>query len=444
MINHNIRTLLKSLKFTHLAILLGTIILFSHCEKDAEEFGSDVIASRDSVPVLKDTLFNFNTFLDNEPKIRTKNTSKLLIGNIKDDYFGQTISYALGEFFLSSRVDSGTTVSPEDVKAEIIISYDEIFGIDETMNIQLYEVNEKQDIGDDYFSNENPEDYYNDSDPEISDSIIHNRGDSTYKIKLTQNFTEKLTNRTFETIDDTLSFMQAIPGIVFVPGNKTGEGSLMAAPISNCNMYLYRTTYPTDTTTAIDTIEYSINSEFNIRFNMFEHDYSKATATPNINTSLNSEEEDSLLFIQNLQGTRAKINFLEVDKIREKYKGKLIANASLILNTKQSYNPQDTILSNMTAHIYSEDSTYTRLNYYMQSVLGRQMQEYEGIYDNSNNEMVFNITGYYQSLLNKKVDESTIYLHTPNRGTSFNKIVLSGSNSSTPARLEIEYYNTSK
>jgi hypothetical protein len=342
-------------------------------------------------------------------------------------------------------VDSGASVSLEDVQAEVIITYDELFGSEEAMDIQLYKVKEKLDLGENYYSNDNPEDYYNTSEPLISDSINHIREDSTYKIKLTKSFTEKLKNRTFKTVDDTLSFTQAIPGIVFVPQDQTGEGSLMAASISNCNMYLYRTTYPTDSTTVIDTIKYSMNSNFGIRFNMFKHDYTKATAIPSINTSLNSEEEDSLLFIQNLQGTRARINFSDIDKIRAKYEGKLIANASLIFDVKNSYNPQDTTESYMSAFVYNQDSTYNKLNSYMQTIInGQQLQPFEGIYDKTNNEMVFNLTAYYQNLLKGRIEEDIIYLHTANRSTSYNQIVLPGSNSSTPARLEIEYYNTSK
>jgi hypothetical protein len=445
MINLKMKNPLKGKKLVQLVILIGTIAIFSTCEKDADDFGSDVLARQDSIPVLKDTLYNLNTFLEKEPKFITKSTGKLMIGNITNEYFGQTVSSALGEFFLTSAVDSGASVSLEDVQAEVIITYDELFGSEEAMDIQLYKVKEKLDLGENYYSNDNPEDYYNTSEPLISDSINHIREDSTYKIKLTKSFTEKLKNRTFKTVDDTLSFTQAIPGIVFVPQDQTGEGSLMAASISNCNMYLYRTTYPTDSTTVIDTIKYSMNSNFGIRFNMFKHDYTKATAIPSINTSLNSEEEDSLLFIQNLQGTRARINFSDIDKIRAKYEGKLIANASLIFDVKNSYNPQDTTESYMSAFVYNQDSTYNKLNSYMQTIInGQQLQPFEGIYDKTNNEMVFNLTAYYQNLLKGRIEEDIIYLHTANRSTSYNQIVLPGSNSSTPARLEIEYYNTSK
>lgn len=435
---------LKAKYLIQFILLIGTIAILSNCEKNAEEFGSDVLARQDSVPVLKDTLYNINTYLEKEPKINTKGTQKLMFGNITNEYFGQTISYALSEFYPNSLVDSGTTVTTDNVKAEVIISYDELFGSKENMNIRLYEVKEKLSFEEKYYSNEDPENFYNTYSEAISDSITHIREDSTIKIQLTENFTKKLTDRTFEVIDDTLSFSQAIPGIIFIPENQTGEGNLISASISNCNVYLYRKKFPTDTSTIIDSIKYRMNSNFSVRFNLFKHDYTKASATPNINTSLESGE-DSLLFIQNLQGTRAKINFTDIDKITRNYEGKLIANASLIFDVKKSYNPQDTTESNMSAFIYDKDSTYVSLNSYLESFINKQqIQSFEGVYDKKNNEMVFNLTAYYQCLLKGSIDQKTIYLHTSNRGTSFNQIVLPGSKSSTPARLEIEYYNTSK
>lgn len=443
------KNFLKSLKIVQFAILTGIIIFFSHCEKDVNEFGNEFLANRDSVSVLKDTLHNFSTFLEKEPKFPTmkprSKVSKLMIGNITNEYFGQTKSFALAQYIKPSSVDSGIHVSSENVEAEIIITYDELFGSTNKMTIQLYVVPKSFNIPSDttFYSNENPEDFYNTTGSPISDEIEHIKDDSTYKIKFTQNFTDKLTERTFQTVGDGLSLTEAIPGIVFAPGNMTGEGSLMSVSVSNCTMHLYRTKY-TDTSKVIDTINYQINSNFGVRFNMFKHDFTKATATPNINTSLNSEGADSLLFIQNLQGTRARVEFSDIKEMQQKYDGKLIANASLIFGVRKSYNPQDSTESTMSAYIYKDDTTYISLNSYMNSVVNMQQRSLEGMYDEANNEMVFNLTPYYQSLLNGKVDNNTIYIHTANRGTSYNQIVLPGSKSNPPARLEIDYYKTSK
>src|SRR6056297_778977 len=441
MINLKMKNLLPSQKLISFALIIGIATLFFNCERDADEFGSDVLSNRDSIPVYKDTLYNYQTFLEREPEFATNGASKLMIGNITDEYFGQTKSYALGQYFINSIVDSGKIIPPENTNAEIIIKPDKYYGDIENFNemdISVYEVNKSLDITERYFTNENPEDYYSTSAPEISDSISF-QGDSIIKIKLTPDFTQKLNERSFETVDDTLIFTEAIKGLLFSMDNTGGEG-FISSSLGNCKMHLYYTE-TTDTTSTTDTINYGINSDFGIRFNMFDHDYSQATNTPSAQTALESEEEDSLLFVQNLQGTRAKVTFKDIDSLQKIYKGKLLANASLIFDVKEDYNQiVDTTMSNMTAYIYEEDSTYKKLNNYVQSIVNYQLQSYEAYYDDSNKEMVFNLTAYIQSLINNRTKKNTIYLHTSSRGTDFKQIVLTGSKSSIPGRLEIKYY----
>ena len=99
------KNLLPSQKLISFALIIGIATLFFNCERDADEFGSDVLSNRDSIPVYKDTLYNYQTFLEREPEFATNGASKLMIGNITDEYFGQTKSYALGQYFINSIVD---------------------------------------------------------------------------------------------------------------------------------------------------------------------------------------------------------------------------------------------------------------------------------------------------------------------------------------------------
>ncbi len=442
MINLKMKNSFPIQKLISLTLIIGIAILFFNCERDADEFGSDVLSDKDSIPVFRDTLDNYQTYLEREPEFSTNGTNKLIIGNITDEYFGQTKSYALGQYFINSIVDSGKTIPPENTKAEIIIRPDEYFGDFEEMDFAVYEVNKSLDLANSYLSNEDPEEYYSASEPEISDSISF-QGDSIIIIKLTPEFTQKLNERSFETVDDTLIFTEAIKGLLFSMDNNGGEG-LISTSIGNCKMHLYYTE-TTDTSSVTDTINYGISSDFGIRFNMFEHDYSQATSSPNAHTAIESSGEDSLLFVQNLQGTRAKVTFTNIDSLQEIYNGKLLANASLVFNVKEKYDQlTDTTESNMTAYIYEEDSTYRKLNSYVESIVNYQLQTYEAFYDDTNNEMVFNITAYIQSLLNNRIENNTIYLHTSSRANGLKQVVLSGKNSSTPGRLEIKFYNTSE
>jgi hypothetical protein len=435
MINLKMKNPLKGKKLVQLVILIGTIAIFSTCEKDADDFGSDVVAGRDSITVLKDTIYDLSTYLKRETAFKTQGAGILYLGNLSDEYFGQTLAHSIGQYVPVSTRDSLTEAAYDSVRAEVVIYYDNIFGdTTEPLNINLYKINKALNVDTNYYSNEDPEEFYSSADL-ISESTELG-SDSIYRIKLTDAFTQKLKEATF----DTTSFTDFMSGILFTTGDNTGKGSIISAPVSEYELYLYDTN-PSDTVPVDDTLDFSINQ---IRFNMFEHDYSKATQTPNAYTALNSEEEDSLLFVQNLQGTRTKVTFSNLEQIKEKYEGKLIANASLIFNVKEQFNPSDSTESNMRAFIYKSDSTYTRLNSYVESVVNIRQQDYEAIYDKENNEMVFNLSAYYQSLLNGRIKNNTIYLHTKRRNTGLNHTVLSGSNSSTPARLEIEYYNTSK
>ena len=442
MINFKMKNLFPTQKLVSFSLIIGIAIIFFNCERKADDFGSDVLSERDSIPVFKDTLLNYQTFLELEPEFATNGANKLMIGNITDKYFGQTKSYALGEFFINTRVDSGKVIPSENTNAEIIIRPDKYYGNLEEMEFSLYEINTDLDVTKRYYSNEDPEDYYYTPGPEISDSTSF-QGDSIIKIKLTPEFTQKLNERSFETVNDTLIFTEAIKGILFSLDNNSGEG-LISTTLENCKMHLYYTE-TTDTTSETDTINYGINSDFGVRFNMFDHDYSQATGSPNAKTALESEGEDSLLFVQNLQGTRTKVTFTNIKSMQKKYEGKLFANASLVFNVKNKYDQlTDTIESNMTAYIYEEDSTYKKLNNYVQSIVNYQLQSYEAYYDDTKNEMVFNITAYLQSLINNKTDNNTIYLHTSSRFSDLKQVVLAGSKSSTPGRLEIKYYNTTE
>ena len=144
------------------------------------------------------------------------------------------------------------------------------------------------------------------------------------------------------------------------------------------------------------------------------------------------DAEDSLLFVNSLQGTKVRVKLPDVDSIRSDYADKLMSSVYLRFDLNPEYNEYKEP-KNMVIYVQANDSVYQRMT-----------TEPEGTLDSLNNQMNFDITSFYQGMVKGESDVDELFIHLSDSKSSYNQTILSGSTNASPARLEIKYYNTSK
>jgi hypothetical protein len=426
------RKLRQNLVFAVTAVI--TLLGFATCETGPEEFGKGVMHPDDSISAKYDTSFvmktqvvpsdSFSTlyYFFSQPEFIT-NYPNMMIGGYKDRHFGTFNASFVSQLGKTDSVNfAGDTL--EAVEAVLYFKINESYGEIEAGPMDVYKINQGLEITEPYYNNANPLDFYNPED-KISESTIY-QGDSLIKV-----FADFLTTADDTTMADMGDFRAFMPGIYVTMETPTSDGYLKKLNITNDTTRLELAVRKGGTTEDPDTLEYPISSS-SIRFNLFNHDYETATFPGvNVNEFLNNDpaESDSILLIDGLGGTRAKLTIPPAVKEKFVQDSNFLARAEIELRPIQQYN--DFLFSESVAmYTYASDTSYVDIS---------NNQFFNGEYDEETQTISCNVTSFIQAYINGDIGNE-IYLHIKDYRFEPGLLIVSGTGHKSPINLRIKYF----
>jgi len=412
----------KFKKITFYISLILAFVSFHSCNQ-LDEVGYSLLPDEDKIQVFEtDTL---NILLKNQlspDSLNSYGVSKALLGSYTDPIFGETKAEFVTELIPGAAYYLDHTTMTVD-SLFLYLAYNDTtnenstYGNEEIpINFSIHMLNKELDSTT-YASNYNMTGEY-EQEAIYQGSFKINTKDTLLKIQLPISLGEKI--MALDTIEGFADFKKTIPGLYFkVEGSSNNSLCLfdISSSYSRVNMH-----YSVNDTTQ-ETATFKMFSEFSTNFNLFQHNYS-GTKIENYISS--NEPEDSLLYIQSMNGSRASIEIKNLDSL----KGKVINQAEIFfpidINSNYNiYHPVQNLL------LLAQNSN-GNLEY---------MSEDMGIganYDSTNMGYNFNITRYFQSLANQADSLTTkLYLVPSKDKVDFRRVVID--NSTNKVKIKIKY-----
>lgn len=429
------RNLVKAVK--QLLLFSGMILAVIACEKEAKEFGDQIMSPDDSIVADYDTSFQVETYVeesDSFPALYTSieaptttQHSNILLGEYFSPNFGRMKGSFMSQIYKTDSL--GFTSVEEAVGATLYFQIETTYGSIDDPQVHIYKLNKELNISNNYYSTTNPEAFYDTNDL-ISEST-ELLGDSIIKITLTKSFAEFLASAEDTTMGDHGDFLEYFPGI-FAEMETDDNGFLNSIQMDNDTTRL-ELAYREADEDNVDTLEYPVPSSA-LRVNTFEHYFEEATASEkNVHSFLTNDntENDSILFINGPGGTRAKL--LIPDTVKETFSqdNNFLARAEIEL--KPLVSPDSPLFpESVGMYAYPGDTSYVSIS---------QSQFFNGEYDEDRNVFSCNITSYLQAYIDEEVSNNRLYIQTRDFRFQPGELILSGANHSNPVKLKIKYFN---
>ena len=386
---------------TLIYIIASTVILGCN---DSDIIGLE-LPNAASFNINNDSTINFNIQTISEDSLRSDEAAYLLLGQILDPVFGDNKASFCNQILLPynniNQID-GWVVDSVVLKYNITDFYGDL-NENNDMQISVYELKENILKEDQYYSNFSPE---FESVNIINDFSI-SEGDSTsssrLKIYLNNDFGEKIMNETGNsTMIDNTSFTDFFNGFyIEAISNNT---ILYLNPLNdNSRLSIYY---------HIDGGEDSLSLEFEVggdaaRINLFNE--------KNISPNIIGES-----YIQSMAGFKNKIEFLNLEDLKDKFKGKAINQATIrfVPIIDENYD------SHKKLYLVREknDSSIVFLTDY--TIEG---ESHFGGTLNVDDYYSFNITRYFVQLINNEEYTEILYLLPSGGAVNANRTILDNS-----------------
>jgi len=429
------RYVVKALKNT----LFVSLIAFSiaGCEKDAKEFGTQIMQPDDQITAKYDSSFELKTFVERSDSFQTlypiiQQRANLLLGDYFDPHFGKLEAVFMSEIYPTDTIDFEAI---ETIGAKLYLRLAETYGPPGNALINIYKLSQNLDYRSKYYSSTNPEKYYNKED-KIS-SFTEYQGDTLIEITLTKQFAKFLKATPDSALTNREKFLEYFPGIYAEMESSGENGYLSDIKITNDSSYLelsYKQTENGSQDTL--TLDYQFNSS-SLRVNAFEHHFEEATqGTANVYDFLtnDSTKSDSIVFTNSLGGVRTRLELPE-KKLKETFGSDafFLARAEIEIKPLMDYqDPDDQLFPDaVRMYTYLNDTSYISISN-SEFFNGRYLPE-ENIYS-------CNITNYLQDFIDGYLDEKNIYLQIPNYRIEPGQLIFSGIGHSQSIKLRIKYF----
>ncbi len=307
--------------FFLLSLAIGTL-LFS-CKKESN-VGSSLI-SNDSkfYGTLVDTL-TVNAYTEVDTVLPTENNSRVVVGELNDPEFGITQAQWYAQFLIPT---SALTLGSNPQIDSIVLSFyvDTTYhATNGTTTFKAYELNNDFASGK-YKSNQSIA-----FGTELGNTTVA-RDSGVVRVKLSNNFGQKILNATGDTLTSNATFLKLLKGITI----KGEENSL------NANEGALFVVNPSHSSTKI-TLYYNATEKAELKitttsryFVNYKHDFSSAT---DLNNQLsNASLGNNRLFLKPLAGTRVVLTFPSLYNWN-KDKHYIIQRAELVLPVEATSN----------------------------------------------------------------------------------------------------------
>ena len=403
-----------------------SVLIFS-CETKTD-IGYDILPDDDilDLNVIDSTSIEVYTLLMDS--IATDNVNTLLLGEYIDPIFGYTKTSFVCQYGLAEYPEYTSDYTIDKVVLTLTLDtisehYGNSAGV---QDITVYRLETVLDEDTTYFGNHDPSEFMTGTiiaEQEVSLDTVFNSIDITFN----QTFADE-----FSTVPDSVSsdddFKNFLKGIYVNSEVQGNDGSIIKVDLRSESVI---TVYSSDGE-ARDTFIISGNLSSNVRFNMFEHDYSMTTFYDQIGDE--TGEQDSVAYVQAMGGLRTKIKFPFIEDLKEL--GDIaIYRAELVINTESSSITDETnfpVIDNMLLTGYDPENEYYLLPTYASA------NGYVGVSINENSYS-FDIAGYIRDILDGNIENHGLLLFAYSGSTNFERTVITTGNHSDRMKLYITY-----
>ena len=412
-----------------IAALFSAAAIITACDND-ETMGTDLMPATDRPGiVVTDTIdIKAETILDDS--VYSSYQSHLLVGRLNDPVFGVTeaaffakfSNTSYGKFYTSSICDSVILTLALD--STITHFYGDL---DNPGKINVHRLTKQ--LYDDtlYYSNY---DYTKDIDAEPLCSAEFNTLNTTKEIRfnLPIEYGYEVMKCTMDTTFDANMF-----GLCFVPDETSACVTKTSQTNNNIKYVVY---HHLEGDTASTAVTFTIANS-NPRASFFNHDYSGSNIFDN--------NEDTLLYLQSMAGSKIKLDFKDVDKFNYlPHKYFSLLRAQLIIPLADSTSGYQPINELICFGNTREDGTLVRLNEFQTKDSYGDIVYNTIKYDNTNRRYSVNLTFQIDNLIKlyKNGIEPTydICIYPNARTSDFcRSIVSSPSKKDKPLKLVVQY-----
>lgn len=407
--NHNP---LKSLINHHNNLLkvitvLSVIVLIS-CNKKPEKIGDNIQPDRNMLSISFSDTSGIVAYSSLEDSIRTDATTNLMVGSIKDPYFGTTIAGFYTQLRLSTTGESFGT-NPVADSLVLQIAYNGYYGdTTKAMTFRVYELLEDIYVDSSYYSAS----FKQTGDIDYAGYTIEPRPNSAFPFNgdtldpmvrirlsdLSDGLMQKLISATEADLDSNSSFQSYFKGLYVTadPASTGGSISYFSLTSSNTKLTLYYSNAEEDS------LSYSFYvTSGDEHYNVFDHQNYQDAEPEFISQVVNKDTAygDNRLYLQAMSGVKTRLRFPKLWE-RPEFKDKIIIvnEAKLFLSGLEL---PDIYTAPEQLVMVSDDGDGTY------SVLEDQLEGtsyFGGTYKSSVNEYQFRLTRYVQNKLIQKTD----------------------------------------
>ncbi|HJN63302.1 MAG TPA: DUF4270 domain-containing protein [Flavobacteriales bacterium] len=401
-------------KYISTFCLCATLLIFS-CT-DPNLIGLDVQPPSDGISVLlTSNKNNLKLSTISEDSLRSDETSTLLLGEINDPIFGYNQAAFSTQFMLPfSNVDVGSYSDSLTVDSIVLgLSYTGSYGINDVLNIMVYEISESIYKDSVYYSNQ---DVTCVSNAIYSQTITVNTEDSVMvggemkvpqlRLKLDISLGDKILIESGRSnLEDNAQFVEFFKGL-YVSASSDNDGVIAyLSPISaNSKLSIYYHSTNVDSLS----LDFSLTGDAT-RINLFEKDTSYL---------FNQADTSTNTYVQSMAGHKTVIEIQHLDTLKTFFKDKAINRVNL------SFELDGTDTADFPPHgrMYLVRVDNEGKDYFLTDYIVEGEDHFGGKLENG--KYTFNITRYFLQLLNNEDYTNKLYLVAAGGAVNANRTIL--------------------
>ncbi|MDP7244138.1 MAG: DUF4270 domain-containing protein [Flavobacteriales bacterium] len=401
-------------KYISTFCLCATLLIFS-CT-DPNLIGLEVQPPFDGIKVaLTTTDNNLTIHTISEDSLRSDETSTLLLGEINDPIFGYNQAAFSTQFMLPfSNVDVGSYSDSLTVDSIVLgLSYTGSYGINDVLNIMVYEISESIYKDSVYYSNQ---DVTCVSNAIYSQTITVNTEDSVMvggemkvpqlRLKLDISLGDKILIESGRSnLEDNAQFVEFFKGLYVSASNDNDGVIAYLSPISaNSKLSIYYHSTNVDSLS----LDFSLTGDAT-RINLFEKDTSYL---------FNQADTSTNTYVQSMAGHKTVIEIQHLDTLKTFFKDKAINRVNL------SFELDGTDTADFPPHgrMYLVRVDNEGKDYFLTDYIVEGEDHFGGKLENG--KYTFNITRYFLQLLNNEDYTNKLYLVAAGGAVNANRTIL--------------------
>ncbi|MFO7922104.1 MAG: DUF4270 family protein [Bacteroidales bacterium] len=413
------------------ALVLFLILFITSCE-ESSFVGLEIQPESDRFAVNSFTETEIGTSVWKRDSVLAIGHPLSLLGVVDDPVFGRLSSGFLTQAGILETVDFGS--SPEAQSMVLYLRVTDKYGTGAgAQNFSVYELQEKIDYEQRYYSNTDPLDFTDISEKVADYTLEPAAGDTIIAIPITSSdLQDKLLNAPDTVMQSLGSFLGYFNGIYVSAGLESGSGAVYSIDLnhgdSKMSLFYTNTDYP-DSTLRYDFV---INEGAN-RINIFSHDYSEADFYDILEQPRTG---DTVFYVQGAAGVMGRLDFERLQSWRDSMPVS-INSARLYLPLYNGDDAAENFPPPARLACFEKDAE-GQLSGITDLALGDEY--FGGTYNPEQRHYSANITNWVQAYVGGRKESSIVFVGVRESGTNPNRAVLkSGYHPAGGARLEITY-----